>query len=55
VKRLVAELDLDHGRMVELVTPLWSKPVFERRLAANLVLRDRLMLAYRERRPAVRV
>jgi 3-methyladenine DNA glycosylase AlkD len=38
VKRLAADLALDHGRLVELVTALWSKPVFERRLAAILLL-----------------
>lgn len=34
VKRLDAELGLDHDRLMALVEALWSKPVFERRLAA---------------------
>ena len=38
VKRLPADLALDHGRMVDLVSALWTKPVFERRLAAIMVL-----------------
>ncbi|HSI99091.1 MAG TPA: DNA alkylation repair protein [Patescibacteria group bacterium] len=34
VKRLDAGLALDHDRLMALVEALWSKPVFERRLAA---------------------
>jgi 3-methyladenine DNA glycosylase AlkD len=34
VKRLDTELKLDHDRLMALVEALWSKPVFERRLAA---------------------
>ena len=38
VRRLAAELALDHDRLVELAAALWSKPVFERRLAAIMFL-----------------
>jgi 3-methyladenine DNA glycosylase AlkD len=38
VRRLDTELGLDHDRLVELVEALWSKPVFERRLAAIMFL-----------------
>jgi len=38
VKRLDIELGLDHGRLVALVGALWSKPLFERRLAAIMFL-----------------
>jgi 3-methyladenine DNA glycosylase AlkD len=38
VKRLASELALDHDQLVELATALWSKPVFERRLAAIMFL-----------------
>jgi 3-methyladenine DNA glycosylase AlkD len=38
VKRLAAEVALDHDRLIELATELWSKPVFERRLAAIMFL-----------------
>ena len=38
VKRLDAELDLDHDGLIALVEALWSKPVFERRLAATIFL-----------------
>ena len=38
VRRLDADLRLDHERLVELVGALWSKPVFERRLAAIIFL-----------------
>jgi 3-methyladenine DNA glycosylase AlkD len=34
VKRLDTQLKLDHDRLIALVEALWSKPVFERRLAA---------------------
>jgi len=38
VRRLAAEVVLDHDALVELVAALWSKPVFERRLAAIMFL-----------------
>ena len=38
VKRLDRESALDHDRLIELVEALWSKPVFERRLAAIMFL-----------------
>jgi 3-methyladenine DNA glycosylase AlkD len=38
VKGLAAELALDHDRLLELAIELWSKPVFERRLAAIMFL-----------------
>lgn len=38
VKRVAAELELDHDRLLELAAELWSKPVFERRLAAIMFL-----------------
>jgi 3-methyladenine DNA glycosylase AlkD len=38
VKRLAAELVLAHDELVELAAELWSKPVFERRLAAIMFL-----------------
>ncbi len=38
VKRLTAELALDHDGLIALVEALWSKPVFERRLAATILL-----------------
>jgi len=38
VKRLDAVLGLDHDRLVALVEALWSKPVFERRLAGIMFL-----------------
>ncbi|HET9416164.1 MAG TPA: DNA alkylation repair protein [Candidatus Limnocylindria bacterium] len=38
VKRVDRELALDHDRLIELVEALWSKPVFERRLAAIMFL-----------------
>ena len=38
VKRLAAEIALDHSALLELVGELWSKPVFERRLAAIMFL-----------------
>jgi 3-methyladenine DNA glycosylase AlkD len=38
VKGLAAELALDHDRLLELAAELWSKPVFERRLAAVMFL-----------------
>ena len=38
VKRLASELALDHDQLVELAAELWSKPVFERRLAAIMFL-----------------
>jgi 3-methyladenine DNA glycosylase AlkD len=38
VKRLASELALDRDQLVELATALWSKPVFERRLAAIMFL-----------------
>lgn len=38
VRRLSAELGLDHDRLVSLVEALWSRPVFERRLAAVILL-----------------
>ncbi len=38
VQRLDRQLALDHERLVELVAALWSKPVFERRLAAIMFL-----------------
>ena len=38
VKRLDAELSLDHDALIALVEALWSRPVFERRLAAIMFL-----------------
>jgi 3-methyladenine DNA glycosylase AlkD len=38
VKDLATELALDHDRLLELAAELWSKPVFERRLAAIMFL-----------------
>ena len=38
VKELDAELALDHDGLIALVEALWSKPVFERRLAATVFL-----------------
>ena len=38
VKRLDAELALDHDGVLALAEALWSKPVFERRLAAIMFL-----------------
>jgi 3-methyladenine DNA glycosylase AlkD len=38
VRNVDAGLSLDHGRLIALVEALWSKPVFERRLAAILLL-----------------
>ena len=38
VKRLAAGLVLDHDQLIELTSELWSKPVFERRLAAIMFL-----------------
>jgi 3-methyladenine DNA glycosylase AlkD len=38
VKRLDRGLALDHDRLMELVEALWSKLVFERRLAAIIIL-----------------
>ena len=38
VKRLESELSLDHDALVDLVEALWSRPVFERRLAAIMFL-----------------
>ncbi len=38
VKRLDDELSLDHDALLTLVEALWSKPVFERRLAATIFL-----------------
>ena len=38
VKRLAAELTLDHDRLIELTSELWSRPVFEQRLAAIMFL-----------------
>ena len=38
VKRVDAELALDHDGLIALVEALWSKPVFERRLAAVILL-----------------
>ena len=38
VKRLDGELSLDHDALVDLVEALWSRPVFERRLAAIMFL-----------------
>src|SRR5688500_1139225 len=38
VKRLAAGLALDHDRLIELTSELWSRPVFERRLAAIMFL-----------------
>jgi 3-methyladenine DNA glycosylase AlkD len=38
VKELDAELALDHESLIALVEALWSKPVFERRLAAIVFL-----------------
>ena len=41
VKRLIAELDLDHDQLTDLASALWEKPVFERRLAAIMLLQRR--------------
>ena len=38
VKRLAAGLALDHDQLIELASELWSRPVFERRLAAIMFL-----------------
>ena len=38
VRHLAAELMLDHDQLVELAAELWSKPIFERRLAAIMFL-----------------
>ncbi len=38
VKRLDRELALDHDGLIQLVEALWSKPVFERRLAGIMFL-----------------
>ncbi|MDQ2689267.1 MAG: DNA alkylation repair protein [Chloroflexota bacterium] len=38
VRRLDAELRPDHDQLVALVRALWSRPVFERRLAAIMLL-----------------
>src|SRR5688572_23357930 len=38
VKRLASELTLDHDRLIELTSELWSRPVFEQRLAAIMFL-----------------
>jgi 3-methyladenine DNA glycosylase AlkD len=38
VKDLATELAFDHDRLLELAAELWSKPVFERRLAAIMFL-----------------
>ncbi len=38
VARLDRQLGLDHDGLVRLVAALWSKPVFERRLAATMLL-----------------
>ena len=38
VKRLDAALSLDHDSLIALVEALWSRPVFERRLAAVVFL-----------------
>jgi 3-methyladenine DNA glycosylase AlkD len=39
VKAAVGELgDLDHDRLVALVEALWSRPIFERRMAATVLL-----------------
>lgn len=38
VKRLASGLALDHDQLIELTSELWSKPVFERRLAAIMFL-----------------
>jgi 3-methyladenine DNA glycosylase AlkD len=38
VRRIDAELGPDHDPLIELVEALWSKPVFERRLAAIMFL-----------------
>ena len=38
VKRLAAGLALDHDQLIELTSELWSRPVFERRLAAIMFL-----------------
>jgi 3-methyladenine DNA glycosylase AlkD len=38
VKRVDAELALDHDALNALVEALWSKPVFERRMAATIFL-----------------
>lgn len=38
VKRLAAGLAMDHDQLMALASELWSKPVFERRLAAIMFL-----------------
>lgn len=38
VKRLAAGLALDHDQLIGLTAELWSRPVFERRLAAIMFL-----------------
>jgi 3-methyladenine DNA glycosylase AlkD len=38
VNRIAAGLALDHDQLIELTSELWSKPVFERRLAAIMFL-----------------
>ncbi len=38
VKRLAAGLALDHDQLIALTSELWSRPVFERRLAAIMFL-----------------
>jgi len=38
VRQVDADLVLDHDRLIALVETLWSKPVFERRLAAIMFL-----------------
>ena len=38
VKRLAAGLALDHDQLIGLTSELWSRPVFERRLAAIMFL-----------------
>src|SRR5688572_7761505 len=38
VKEVDEEIDLDHDGLMSLVGALWSKPVFERRLAATVLL-----------------
>jgi len=44
VVRLDRELELDHDRLIRLAAALWSKPVFERRLAAVMFLQRRANL-----------
>src|SRR5688572_4500395 len=38
VKRVAAGLALDHDQLIGLTSELWSRPVFERRLAAIMFL-----------------